>query len=266
MRFNRRPYSPRALRRLLQILIGLALVATSGCGPTEDDYAVFQFVAGEVYIVKDGDDSQRVRAFPGATAGPQDVIQTRSDSAAELRVRELGIVRLGENSVLKLGDLDTQGRLNIKLEEGRAGFLMKRLKANQEFRVVTPTVIASVRGTRFLVGVDPAQDGDAQNLKPQQAKVAMLDGALELASPTGDDGTANPETTILDQPGEVRLQAGDTLSAASIQPLSAESIAEWKALEEMTSVGGSPRPGSEMIPPATGREIVPRANPLPLPK
>ena len=171
----------------------------------------------------------------------------------------MGLVRLGENSRLKLGDLSSQGRLNIQLQKGRAGFLMKRLKPNSEFRVSTPTVVASVRGTSFLVGIDSTESGSPAGAAddsegPVISKVAMFDGALELGAPDlNDDESETPEPpTILDRPGEVRLKTGDRISPASIQPLSAESIAEMKALEEMTSPAGtgasrrghdSPRPG-----------------------
>ncbi|MEQ9366406.1 MAG: FecR family protein [Leptospirales bacterium] len=266
------PGATRAPRLLLYCIVGLlSATLTESCGPSKKDYAVFQFVAGEVFILKNGEDARRLRAYPGATAGPQDVIETRGDSAAELRVREMGIIRMGENSRLKLGDLNSRGRLDVHLDHGRAGFLMKRLKANQEFRVATPTVIASVRGTSFLVGVDAgASESRPAAAEPLISKVAMFDGALELATPGSgvasekDDGPAHRSPTILDRPGEVRLGAGDALSAASIEPLSAESIAEMKALEEMTSPAGRGRPDAGMIP-SGGREILPRTNPLPLP-
>ncbi len=267
---------PALLARVLLPVCALALTIVPGCGTDEREYAVFQFVAGEVFILKNGSPQDRRRAFPGATAGPQDVIQTGPDSAAELQVREMGIVRLGENSRLKLGDLSSQGRLNIQMQKGRAGFLMKRLKPNSEFRVSTPTVIAAVRGTSFLVGVDSlesdptrssAEGAAGQSGGPVFAKVAMFDGALELAAPDAEDVASETPVppTILDRPGEVRLKTGDRVSPTSIQPLSAESIAEMKALEEMTSPAGRARPDTDMIPP--GRDgIVPRATPLPLPE
>lgn len=263
------PSSHPAFPGCLAFLCLAVLLATGACRATQRDYAVFQFVAGEVYILRDGQDDQKRRAHIGATAGPADVIETRADSAAELEVREMGLIRMGENSRLKLGDLNSSKHLNIQLENGKAGFLMKKLNRGQEFRVNTPTVVASVRGTRFLVGVYSSQTADE---KPQAggveyAKVAMFDGALELQSsgvdPKSADESAN--STLLDQPGEVRLKPGDTLSADSIQPLSAESIAEMKALEEMTSPGGRAKPNAGMLPSAI-RNIAPRATPLPLPQ
>lgn len=260
------PYAGRSTR--CWSLCALLLIA-GNCGIQQKSYAVFQFVAGEVYVLKEGHSDRARRARIGDTAGPHDVIQTRKSSAAELNVQGMGIVRLGENSRLKLGDLKSGKQLLLQLDQGRAGFLIQRLDSGAAFRVATPTMVASVRGTQFLVGVYDATVGGTNAF----SKVAMFDGALELAA--NSSGPDQPDVKqsgdspaaaaiVLDRPGEVRLRPGQALTAASVQALSAESQAEMKALEEMTSPAGVAQPDAQMVSPTT-RDILPDGTPVPLP-
>ena len=235
---------------MIRLLLLLSCLSLCMCGGSPAGFAVFQFVSGEVYILQNGDETLRVRAGVGDRARSSDTIVTGEDSAAELLIKHMGIIRLGPSSRINLSELRREGNIQIRVQEGRAGLFINKLKSNTRVNVVTPTITAGVRGTKFLVGVDEGQD----------SKFALFDGALGLTEPTGKG-----EEVVLDQPGEVRLAPGETLSADSVQELSAESIAEMKALEEMTALDRQPPPDASLLPGGV-REAAPGGEDLAVPE
>ncbi len=230
------------------------LVLHTACGPGGRPFAVFQFVTGEVYVLPGGSEENQRRAKIGSGADAVDSVKTLAASAAELDVLGIGTVRVGEESLLRLAELDGGRTIQIRVESGKAGFVIKKMQRNSEFRVSTPTTTASVRGTKFLAGI---YEGDETG-GAERSKIAMFDGALELSDAAG-------HTLYLDGPGEVSLRANQQLDEVTVEPLSEESIAEMKALEEMTSPGGVSVPEPDMIP-RSDSGVAPSGDQLKLPE
>lgn len=241
----------RALRAAVTAVL---LVLIPACGPAGRPFAVFQFVTGEVYVLPGGSEETRRRAQIGSSADAKDSVKTLEASAAELDVLGIGTVRVGEGSLLRLEELGGGRMIQIRVESGKAGFVIKKMEQNTQFRVSTPTTTASVRGTKFLAGIYDGEDAGTA----ARSKIAMFDGALELSDSSG-------HTLMLDGPGEVNLRADQKLAAVQVEPLSPESIAEMKALEEMTSPGGVSAPEPDMMP-RSDSGVAPTGDNLKLPE
>lgn len=177
------------------------------------------FVQGRAYLRPGSASEKKEKELTeGLPVHFEDIIRTESKSAVELQLKNYGLIRVGEKTIFRLSELHKGRHIEIRVEKGKAGLFMNKLPKDQEVIVKTPTVIAAIRGTRFLVTSD---DG-------KQSKVALFGGALELQNDSGK--------VVLDKPGEVKLKKGARLSADLIEPLSPESIAEMKALENMNAI------------------------------
>ena len=211
----------------------LCLIGLSVCGGARDSVAVVQFVTGPVNIERVGVDAP-IPARIGETILETDTIVTGEGGAIELDVRGVGVVRIGENSRLELTEFTEGRRIEIRVEQGRAGLFVGEQEPEGELVVTLPTLVASVRGTRFLAGADDEVG----------SKLALFDGALAVADPGGRE-------LVMDGQSEIRLEEGAALTEDALGPLSAESIAEMRALEEMTSLDPGRQPRiSDMPPPA----------------
>jgi FecR protein len=118
-------------------------------------------------------------AWSAATAGQS------LNTGARLRTGEesRAVVRMGDGSVLQLDELttieikpgqETAARETIGLPSGAAFFLNR--SAGREVRIETPSANGAIRGTAFLIKVDPVNGHTA---------VSMMQGAFELANAGG---------------------------------------------------------------------------------
>ena len=149
---------------------------------TAVDGTVFQFHKGEVTgnLVE--------LAAPIFT---QDRINTGSKAKSSFTFDDGSILTLSENSIVHISkhiyDPDKGLRETmVNLSVGVAKFVVtKTLGKGSSFKVVTPVVTTSVRGTEFVVIVDPTG----------KTQVITLDGSVETA-PRGPDGQEGEPSTV----------------------------------------------------------------------
>lgn len=90
---------------------------------------------------------------------PEDKLKTSSSSKAEIKFDDGSIVRLGDNTYLEIQKMvkDNEGsRENIlKQTAGKIWVMIKKLtKGKRKFEVITPTAVAGVRSTGFMVEIE----------------------------------------------------------------------------------------------------------------
>ncbi|MEM9173838.1 MAG: FecR family protein [Myxococcota bacterium] len=105
-------------------------------------------VTGQVEIGR-GDPPDWRRLRTGDAIAPNERIRTGPDGRVEIAMAA-GTIRVHENSMLRL-PAATETADRVDLEEGNSLFDVLR-RAGRRFEVHTPTVVVSVKGTRF--GVD----------------------------------------------------------------------------------------------------------------
>jgi hypothetical protein len=144
-------------------------------------------------------------AFVKASLKPGDEVRTRARSRAEIHLGDGILVRLKENTVFKVERLkEKKGVLNVSLRLLAGKILLKvakGLRAGYLVKVHTPTAVAAVRGTMFVVDAQAAKTG-----------VKVLEGTVRAATVSED--AANPEEAGRD------VEAGQQVAAAQGQPLS----------------------------------------------
>ena len=99
-------------------------------------------------------------AQSGEALAPGDSVRTAAGARAELQLGDNRIVRVYESSVLRVGTsvTPTGAVRSVDLDEGQSIFDVMKKTVADEFDVVTPEIVVSVKGTRFLVAAAPGAD------------------------------------------------------------------------------------------------------------
>jgi len=101
-------------------------------------------------------------------------LKTGNMSQCNLLVGDSSYIQIKENSQLLLDSLFKSAigieQSTVELKLGKSIINPKKLLKGEEFRVKTPTAIAAVRGTRFIIESHPEKN----------VRVAVIDGKVEL--------------------------------------------------------------------------------------
>ncbi len=139
-------------RRTPVVLASVAALLLLGAGPAQNPK--LEIVIGTV-VIGTGEPPVWRPAAEGDVLQPGDVVRTGADGRAELRMAA-GIVRLYEDSTLRLPDAFSAGTDGVDLEEGTSIFDILKRRSGRNFEVRTPEAVVMVKGTRFSVSVDTA--------------------------------------------------------------------------------------------------------------
>ena len=99
-------------------------------------------------------------AQSGDALAPGDSVRTAAGARAELALGDNRIVRVYEQSVLRVGTsvTPTGAVRSVDLDEGQSIFDVMKKTVADEFEVITPEIVVSVKGTRFLVAAVEGAD------------------------------------------------------------------------------------------------------------
>jgi len=150
------------------------------------------FVKGVVYVLRE-DSPEKVVLKVKDRILPNDVIITGPNSAVNVVIAKRGLFKVKENSSVSLKDLmkvDEENNIaKVKISAGKIILGLKKLKKNSVFEVETPTAVAGVRGTTFMVSVERKERSafpyfvKVQKGENVITKVAVLSGKVELINP-----------------------------------------------------------------------------------
>lgn len=208
----------------LAFLSAVALsVALTYCGSKSDQSAgpgvirtLLSNSSGDVRIERG---SEALTAAPGLPLQASDVLVTGVDSTAELAIEGYGLVKVGAETriqIQKISQDASSSSAEIKLERGNVASFVNRRSANQEYAVVTPTAIAGVRGTAFLVSV-------SKNADAHRVQVSVLDGQVAVNLP-------GQEAVVLEKNSQIAIDGFQAITRSMVRPLSRESLEEIKKL------------------------------------
>lgn len=148
---------------------------------------------GTVQIQK-GEGASFARAYLGSEMLPEYLIKTGPDSRAKVQIGERAVISIEANSVVRIRDLkrdQTTGQENTRIEfKGGKSMvnITKKLAAQDSFDVMTPSAVAGVRGTEFLI--------DTEN--PEASKIAVTKGSVAVRKRIAaiDDAPAKSDTPM----------------------------------------------------------------------
>jgi len=178
--------------------------------------AVVVKTQGESYLTRG---QERERLYAGAMIRHDDVIQTEAHSTVDLMMKGGVALRIRPATRLAFAAMRFQQNTELQVDLDRGGVFLSldRLQQKDRVEVHTPTAIAGVRGTDFLVESSPGN-----------TRVALLSGRLEVKSKAG---IRNIET----------LQEVEVTQNMDVRPLSREAeLVQEKADLHRAGSGFSP--------------------------
>ncbi|MFN3386777.1 MAG: FecR domain-containing protein, partial [Candidatus Thermochlorobacter sp.] len=142
-------------RTLKTIILGLIAFCVAGASTaSEKPKAEGEGVALVIKAVKIVEAREKQEAWRGVQRGQQlnsgTQVRTGEQSFSILKFADNSVVRVAESSqIVVRGDKDKTNAMNktIELNLGKVGFNIKKQGANEQFRFVSPTSVASIKGT-----------------------------------------------------------------------------------------------------------------------
>lgn len=159
------------------ILLPAVFATIAASGNTSPSAALILRVVKDVDFRKSGTDSWNT-AKTGGILASGDEVKTGSKSLALIKFLDNSLLRVRENSSVRIYADKRQDRSlskNTYIERGRVNFEISKQK-NDEFRFTTPTIVASIRGTRGSFNV--MDDGTSLLL--------VDEGSIEVTSTVGE--------------------------------------------------------------------------------
>ncbi|MCK9211319.1 MAG: FecR family protein [Ignavibacteriaceae bacterium] len=141
----------------LVVLILVAFTATNFAGknpPPESPIAIVMKIVKDVNFKKVDGDWTTTKIGQALSTG--DEIKTGAKSLALVKFTDNSILRVRENCSIKIyaDKNDKKISKNTYIEKGGVNFEVTKQQQNEEFQFTTPTMVASIRGTKgfFQVG------------------------------------------------------------------------------------------------------------------
>ena len=162
------------MKKILCYMSLIFLLVFCGSLYAESRSATISFLKGTANITKKGE-KKSVPAKLGLQLSGGDKIETADSTRAELKLDDGTNVRIGENTSLVIEEMlhDTENNKEKSAMKVMFGKIWMNVKKNvgQESRVITPKIIAAVKGTTYAVEV--AKDGES--------KVNVYDGSVSVS-------------------------------------------------------------------------------------
>lgn len=101
------------------------------------------------------DEWEKAKAGDVLEAGNE--VKTGKKSLAIVKFMDNSVIRVRENSILRISTdkKDKSLTRSAIIDEGKLGFEISKQLENEEFRFITPTAVASIRGTAGFFSVTP---------------------------------------------------------------------------------------------------------------
>ena len=184
-------------------------------------------IKGDVSVLYKGLNSEQVLK-PGSPLSYQDNIKTgKNGYIALMYLDDKTVVKMLGNSDLTIMGDRSGNKINksLDIKYGRVAANVKPQKG-KEFRVSTPTSVASVKGTEFAIQSDPSTGdsftlieglievtnsitGESTEVEEGETAISTPDGSLDVAETTSDDLNGFEEASIEPPTQELRFEVED---------------------------------------------------------
>jgi len=152
----------------------------------------------------------------------RDRIQTQERSLVRVLLGGKALITVRELSVLTV--TEDAGRVTVDLQSGKIGVAVvkARMRPGEIIEIRTPNATAAVRGTVFVVDVDPTPPGQSTGGQTATTRVHLLHGALDVSARLDP---SNPTVRLAELQSVV--VSGNALGA--VKPISRDAVASLTA-------------------------------------
>ncbi|MBN1533409.1 MAG: FecR domain-containing protein [Spirochaetes bacterium] len=160
-----------AMKKICTFASCLALAAAGSallsCKKESPPQAIATFVVGNVKLVRTGEADRQLKHRD--ILKKTDTIVTSAKSFCAFQLGEEAVMKLSENSTMRLQDILESGKNRVYLEQGRVFAAVRKMGKGTSYEVQTKTTVAAVRGTQFSV-----------NYQKGASVVAVNEGAVKV--------------------------------------------------------------------------------------
>lgn len=234
-------------------MVSLVLAAWACRAAAQDDLAMLSYMKGDVQIRRNGA-SAFAPAEQEMALQVGDTVRTGPDSRARIVTEDDNTLILTQNSVLTIGRAesnyeDDSQNSDFNLDSGKVRAIVTKLAtSNSSFQIKTPTAVAGVRGTDYVVEVDP---------DTEESAVTVLDGGVDVEDRLGRVGNK----IALDKEQELRFSRRN--APGRPRRLSPERVKELRDKLALAIEEKMPGADPETIDRMTSAVLALRRSPLP---
>ncbi|MCF0223375.1 MAG: FecR domain-containing protein, partial [Fibrobacter sp.] len=176
----------------------LFIVFLTGVAFAAPPSAKVHFVVGGVFKEKKAEKEGQQNSWQGIRIGnklyERDVVKTELESNVDLKLPDGSMISIPEVSMVELvhlydGDESKSTEINVK--KGSVAFDVKKQKSDAEFKFITGTMTAAIRGTKGVINANPFFVG-LQNGKLEVGtspdEVRSISGGETVFYRKGDNG------------------------------------------------------------------------------
>jgi hypothetical protein len=175
-------------------------------------------IKGTVLVRQDSDDAKAkapIALKPGYNLYAGDVVNTASDGAVKILLKDKTIIDLGGSALFKVAQFKANEGANREVELDMMFGKMRvavprKLQGEGKFQIKTRAATMGVRGTEFVVSTALETSNENEKMTPPQTSVVVLQGKVDVAKP-GESGNA----------GSMHLTAGNQVTTSLGAPTSA---------------------------------------------
>lgn len=142
----------KSLKFYCQLILILTVAAAVSCAGKKEERAFVSFFAGTASIEREGKASIPVKVQDQVKDG--DIIETGDRSYVIIQTDDGIVIRFDSNTRVVFKSISDEKNRELNLDRGKVVSSVSKLKKESEYRVKTPTAVASVRGTEFLTEYD----------------------------------------------------------------------------------------------------------------
>jgi len=220
---NRSRTHSRYILKILGVSSALLLAASAaGFTPSKGPLAMILKVIPEVRKQSHSETDWAI-ASKGDPLTTGDKVRTNKNSLALIKFMDRSIVRLREESMLTVDTSTVEGKFTkfIKLWKGGFGFEFRKQR-DEQFRLTSPTAVASIRGTRGMLSGGAGSDtlivteGTVRfgnNVSNREIDVAA--GNIGISNQDGSISSRRATTKELSEAD--RLATGGTLNELKLE-------------------------------------------------
>lgn len=224
------------IQKYLPLLLCIGILACGGKSKEEGVQNQIEsapvtvtFFTGEVKILHSGEE---VSPSQGMNLTKDDEIVTGEKGRLEVLVRNSGLIKISNSSSVSVSSLIRDGDAtdtNVHVKYGRVATVIKREKKNENYNVVTPTLVAGVRGTSFLTSVENPNDssssgGIACDKENCLVKFQVMEGKIAVRH------KESSEEVILEKNSELSVSGTRKFHSDLVRPLGKKSLDELKEM------------------------------------
>ena len=209
------------MSRMKILTVAAALVCASpvfAAAQSDESAGVVTTVSGDATLLRALAAARPVSLRMRDEIFVRDRIQTQERSLVRVLLGGKALITVRELSVLTV--TEEAGRVTVDLQSGKIGVAVvkARMRPGEIIEIRTPNATAAVRGTVFVVDVDPIQPGQSTGGQTATTRVHLFHGALDVSARLDP---SNPTVRLAELQSVV--VSGNALGA--IKPLSRDAVA-----------------------------------------